>query len=108
MKKHILWLMVLIISVVFVTVMVSAAEFNWKKFEGTTLNILMCKHPYSEGVISRIPEFEKLTGITVNSEVLSEDEFFDKSMVMLSARSKDVDVLMAGVMQIWTDSPRIS
>lgn len=105
MKKWILWLMVLIISVSFVTVMVSAAEFDWKKFEGTTLNILMCKHPYSEGVISRIPEFEKLTGITVNSEVLSEDEFFDKSMVMLSAQSKDVDVLMTGVMQIWTDSP---
>jgi len=105
MKKHILWLMVLIISVSFVTTIVSAAEFDWKKFEGTKLNILMCKHPYSEGVISAIPEFEKLTGITVNSEALSEDEFFDKSMIMLSAGSKDVDVLMTGVMQIWTFSP---
>ena len=105
MKKHILWLMVLIISVSFVTVMVSAAEFDWRKFEGTKLNILMCKHPYSEGVVSAIPEFEKLTGITVNAESLSEDEFFDKSMIMLSAGSKDVDVLMTGVMQIWTFSP---
>jgi len=105
MKKHILWLMVLIISVSFITAMVSAAEFDWKKYEGTKLNILMCKHPYSEGVISAIPEFEKLTGITVNSEALSEDEFFDKSMIMLSAGSKDVDVLMTGVMQIWTFSP---
>lgn len=105
MKKHILWLMVLIISVSFVTVMVSAAEFDWRKFEGTKLNILMCKHPYSEGVVSAIPEFEKLTGITVNAESLSEDEFFDKSMIMLSAQSKDVDVLMTGVMQIWTFSP---
>lgn len=105
MKKHILWLIVLIISVSFVTVMVSAAEFDWRKFEGTKLNILMCKHPYSEGVVSAIPEFEKLTGITVNAESLSEDEFFDKSMIMLSAQSKDVDVLMTGVMQIWTFSP---
>jgi multiple sugar transport system substrate-binding protein len=105
MKKRILWLMVLIISVVFVTVMVSAAEFDWKKFEGTTLNILFCKHPYAEGIISAIPEFEKLTGITVKSEVLSEDEFFDKSMVMLSAKSKDLDVLMTGVMQTWTFAP---
>jgi len=105
MKKHILWLMVLIIFVSFATVVVSAAEFDWKKHEGTKLNILMCKHPYSEGVVSAIPEFEKLTGITVNAESLSEDEFFDKSMIMLSAGSKDVDVLMTGVMQIWTFSP---
>lgn len=97
--------MVLIISVSFVTVMVSAAEFDWRKFEGTKLNILMVKHPYSEGVVSAIPEFEKLTGITVKSENLSEDEFFDKSVIMLSAQSKDVDVLMTGVMQIWTFSP---
>ena len=105
MKKHILWLMVLIIFVSFATVVVSAAEFDWRKYEGTELNIFMCKHPYAEGVLAAIPEFEALTGIKVNSEAISEDEFFDKSMIMLSAGSKDVDVLMAGVMQLWTYAP---
>lgn len=84
---------------------VPVAEFDWRKFEGATINIMMCKHPYSEGVINAIPEFEELTGITVVSEALSEDEFFDKSMIMLSARTTDLDVLMAGVMQVWTFAP---
>jgi len=105
MKKRILWLMVAIIIVSFATVVVSAADFDWRKHEGTELNIFMCKHPYAEGVLAAIPEFEALTGIKVNSEAISEDEFFDKSMIMLSAGSKDVDVLMAGVMQLWTYAP---
>lgn len=105
MKKQVILLVVLLVGLSFIATTVSAADFDWRKYEGTELNIFMCKHPYADGVLSAIPEFEALTGMTVNAEALSEDEFFDASMILLSAGSRDVDVLMAGVMQIWTYGP---
>ena len=40
-------------------------EFDWKNYEGTTINVMFNEHNYSKAVIAKLAEFEELTGITV-------------------------------------------
>jgi len=82
-----------------------AEEFDWKKYEGTTLNILMVAHNYTEGIINSIQEFEELTGIDVVEETLPENEERDKLSILLSAGNEDPDVFMSGEMEIWSYAP---
>jgi multiple sugar transport system substrate-binding protein len=82
-----------------------AEEFDWKKYDGNEVNLFMVEHPYAAGIINAIPEFTKLTGIAVSVESLSENEFFDKLTILLSAGNTELDVFMSGVMQLWTYAP---
>jgi multiple sugar transport system substrate-binding protein len=84
---------------------VPSEEFDWKKYDGEEINLFMVEHPYAQGIIDAIPEFTDLTGITVSVESLSENEFFDKLTILLSAGDTELDVFMSGVMQLWTYAP---
>jgi multiple sugar transport system substrate-binding protein len=83
----------------------AAEGFDWKKYDGEEINLFMVEHPYAAGLINSLPEFTELTGITVSVESLSENEFFDKLSILLSSGSKDLDVFMSGIMQLWTYGP---
>lgn len=73
----------------------AAADFNWKKYEGTTLRFLANKHPWTDAIEPLIPEFEKKTGIKVNLEVFPEDQFRQKVTVELAAGTGSMDVFMS-------------
>ena len=41
------------------------AKINWRQAEGQSLTIGLNKHPFTESLLPLIPEFRKLTGISV-------------------------------------------
>lgn len=72
-----------------------AANINWRQFEGTTLNFLFVSHPWQAAISPYIPEFEKLTGMTVQMEVVSEDIFWDRVILGLQSNTPVFDLAFA-------------
>ena len=65
--------------------------FNWQRFKGTKLYVLLTKLPWTETLERRLPEFEKLTGITVEFSDLPELQARQKATVEFTAGSGGVD-----------------
>ncbi|NLL37045.1 MAG: sugar ABC transporter substrate-binding protein, partial [Fretibacterium sp.] len=78
MKKLGIPLLVLTLALFSFAGVAVAEEFNWKQCEGQTIKILFNQHPYAEGIIQKIPEFEALTGIKVVHTMIPEENYFDK------------------------------
>lgn len=72
---------------------------DWKKFSGTNLRLLLVNHWWTDAVKARISEFEALTGMTVTLDILSEDNYYQKAAVELSAGTTNYDGLMVGNLQ---------
>ncbi|MDR3210413.1 MAG: sugar ABC transporter substrate-binding protein [Planctomycetota bacterium] len=98
-------LAMLLVVACLVTVSAVAGQFDWKQQSGKSVSVLFVQHPYAEGIIGKIPEFEAATGIKVNYSVIPEENYFDKLTTMLSSRSGDPDVFMTGAYQVWEYSP---
>ena len=82
-----------------------AANFNWKKYNGKTLKLLLNKHPYTDAMIANLDTFKKLTGMSVEYDVFPEDVYFDKVTAALSSGSSEYDVFMTGAYMTWTYGP---
>lgn len=50
----------------------ATGAFDWQRFAGQTINVLLTKNPWSETLETLLPEFETLTGITVQYENIPE------------------------------------
>ena len=72
------------------------AAIDWQQFKGTTLNVLVAKHWWSDAIQPLLPQFEQLTGIKVNFDILSQDTYFTKALTVLSSNSPAYDFLMVG------------
>jgi multiple sugar transport system substrate-binding protein len=72
----------------------SALAVDWQQAKGTSLVLGMNKHAYTDAITPLIPEFEKLTGIKVDVETYSQDEYMNKRLVDLSSGSGTFDVVM--------------
>jgi len=79
----------------------AAQEFDWQSQSGAEINVLLISHQFVESVQPLIPEFEALTGITVNLEVLAEQAGNEKILADLSSRAGTVDVFMTSPLQNW-------
>ncbi|HNS50203.1 MAG TPA: sugar ABC transporter substrate-binding protein [Anaerolineae bacterium] len=71
-------------------------NINWKQFEGTTLNVLATSMPVAETYKSHVGEFEELTGITVNFELLNDVDRRKKQLVDFSSGMAEYDVSNIG------------
>lgn len=80
---------------------VVAGEYNWKQQSGKTIKIIFVQHTYAEGMLKKIPEFEALTGITVDYSIMPEENLFDKLTTSLSSGSSELDVIMIPNFNIW-------
>ncbi len=83
----------------------AAGDFNWKAYDGTTLNVLFNEHTYSKAVIAKMADFEEKTGIHVEYSTTPESNYFDKVNTGLSSRSGNPDVFMTGAYQVWEYAP---
>ncbi|MFN8521564.1 MAG: sugar ABC transporter substrate-binding protein [Chloroflexota bacterium] len=81
-----------------------SGDFDWKRFNGKTLQIALNKHPYTESLMPQIPQFEQLTGIKVTNLTLPENEYFQKILVDLSTGAGEYDVFMTGPTRHWAYS----
>ncbi len=76
--------------------------FRWDRANGQTIRLHLNKHPFSESLLPMLADFNKLTGIKVDYNILSEEEYRDKMIIELSSGSPSVDVFMTGPYTIWT------
>ena len=65
--------------------------FNWQRFKGKELFCLFYKHPWVDEMVKHIPEFESMTGIKVNYEVLPEVQGRQKLTVEMTGGWGGVD-----------------
>ena len=56
----------------FVFTPAKAQSFNWKRFQGKELFLMLTKHPFIDVLEKNIPEFESLSGMKVKWETLPE------------------------------------
>jgi multiple sugar transport system substrate-binding protein len=69
-------------------------EFDWKRFDGETIRVVLNQHPWQEAIEPLLPEFTAKTGIKVEVESLPEEQFRQRVRVELTGRSEDLDVFM--------------
>jgi multiple sugar transport system substrate-binding protein len=71
-------------------------NFNWKRFAGTKLRFMNNTHDWSTDLVPKaLPEFEKLTGMKVQWEVLPENQFRQKLTLELNSNPESVDGFMS-------------
>jgi multiple sugar transport system substrate-binding protein len=96
---------VLLAAVLFAALPAAAADFDWKKYEGATVRVLFVQHSIADAIVSRLAEFEALTGVKVEYSITPEANYFDKVATSLSSRSGDPDLFMSGAYQLWDYFP---
>src|ERR1700728_5272330 len=82
-----------------------AADFDWKKFNGTKVHLLLNKHPYADAMIADLDNFKAMTGMEVTYDIFPEDVYFDKVTAALSSKSTQYDAFMTGAYMTWTYGP---
>jgi multiple sugar transport system substrate-binding protein len=82
-----------------------AADFDWTKFKGKKLKLLLNKHPYADAMIADLANFKQLTGMDVSYDIFPEDVYFDKVTAALSSSSSEYDAFMTGAYMTWTYGP---
>jgi multiple sugar transport system substrate-binding protein len=89
-------------AVAVTTAPASAANFDWQKYKGSSVRMILNKHPFTESLIPLLPQFEQQTGIQTTNLILPEDEFYQKLLVDLSTSAGGYDVFMTGPNAHWT------
>ena len=69
-----------------------AQDFDWQRFSGSTVTVLMPEHPVLTGIEAVLDNFEADTGITVNIESMAENLYFDRMELALRADQGVADV----------------
>lgn len=55
----------------------AAPAVNWRQFEGVTLHVLLAQSPWQQVIAPYVPEFERLTGVRLATEVYPQDKLWD-------------------------------
>src|SRR5260221_14617224 len=69
------------------------AEPQWKKYAGTTLEVILAKGPRGDNLQKNIKEFTDLTGIQVESEQIPEQQQRQKAVIELASGKPSFDVV---------------
>ncbi|MDR3435763.1 sugar ABC transporter substrate-binding protein [Telmatospirillum sp.] len=69
------------------------ADVNWRKFAGTTIEVNLITSPRGETLQRHQKEFEELTGIKVNSEMMPEQQQRQKAVIELTSGKPSFDVI---------------
>jgi len=75
-------------------------DMNWRQFEGDSVRLVLCRHPWVETIEPLIPEFEQLTGIDVNYDIYPEGEYYTKIRAGLAAGILEQDVFMTSYLDV--------
>jgi multiple sugar transport system substrate-binding protein len=75
--------------------------FDWQKYKGSTVRMILNKHPFTEALLALLPQFEQQTGITTTNLILPEDEFYQKLLIDLSTSAGEYGVFMTGPNAHW-------
>jgi len=73
--------------------------FDWTAYSGATMRIIHPSYPYIRVVEPLIPEFEALTGIKIDMEILPETAMRQKLTIEMVAKNPDIDAFPSMVTQ---------
>jgi multiple sugar transport system substrate-binding protein len=68
------------------------APFNWKRFSGTSIDVLLVKNPRSDLFQAAEKEFTELTGIKVSAEQVPEQQQRQKAVIEFASGKPSFDV----------------
>lgn len=85
---------------------VHAQEFDWQAHAGTELRGIMIQGPWITSAEEQLAEFERVTGISVELEVLPEAQAWDKIRIEMQAESRDLDVFFNQTSRFGTEFSR--
>ncbi len=71
-----------------------AADFDWKKHEGETINLMLNNLSWTQKIKDSVPEFTAKTGIKVRFEAFAEEQYRTRLSTLMQAKSPDVDVFL--------------
>ena len=55
-----------------------SADINWRQFQGTTIRVLLVQSHWQQVIVKYLPEFEELTGIRLETEILSQEKLWNR------------------------------
>mgnify|MGYP000937820563 CR=1 FL=1 len=93
MKKRMLLLSLCLLMVISLSSIVGAQEFDWRQYEGESIRVFLPNILWTTRISEQIHEFEELTGIGVEYDVIAEGAYRTSLPVELTARSNDFDVM---------------
>ena len=70
----------------------TSGDFDWKRFDGEEIDVLLALSPRSDLLVQHQPEFEELTGITVNADVVPEQQQRQKQVIEFASGNPSFDV----------------
>jgi multiple sugar transport system substrate-binding protein len=76
-----------------------AQKFDWQMLKGTTIRVMANKNVSGEAIQANLADFEKLTGIKVQYETFTEDQYRQKVLLELAAGTGSVDVIHTATAQ---------
>jgi multiple sugar transport system substrate-binding protein len=56
----------------------SSGNFNWRQFQGTTLRVLLVQSHWQQVLVKYIPDFEELTGVKLETEILTQEQLWNR------------------------------
>ena len=74
-----------------------AEAADWQRYKGTTLFLLFYKHPWVDQIMKYFPEFESLTGMKLQFEVIPEVQGREKLVVEMTSGSGGIDAWHASM-----------
>ena len=69
------------------------AAFDWKKFKGEKIEVFLVKSPRGDLLTKYHKEFEELTGISVGSEMIPEQQQRQKAVIEFNSGNPSFDVI---------------
>ncbi|MDQ3541030.1 MAG: extracellular solute-binding protein [Chloroflexota bacterium] len=70
----------------------AGADFDWRRFNGETITALMIQNPRTDLLVEHLQEFQDLTGITVNMDVVPEQQQRQKQVIEFTSGNASFDV----------------
>ncbi|MBP2672306.1 MAG: putative sugar transporter, periplasmic component [candidate division NC10 bacterium] len=66
----------------------ASSNLNWKQFQGTTLRVLLVQSHWQQVIVKYIPDFEELTGIRLETEILTQEQLWNRLETDLKVSGK--------------------
>ena len=86
--------MTAVVTSLVATAAMAQQPFNWKKYDGVTINFLSSNHPWPNALAEYLPEFTKLTGIKLKIDTYNENQMRQRLTTLMQTHSTAVDVFL--------------